>query len=305
MLFREKWLEAAERKDSVLCAGLDPAEPAMGRGEKGLPDIPDFGVIPSSQKREWSFRYIEAVAPYCAALKPNLNYWKGPKDGSVLREIVIYAHSLGMVVIEDSKLADIGPTNDAGFFYAAQRGVDAVTFSPFAGNIREAVGQAHTRGLGLISMVLMSNPEYEREKNKLVKIDPPDNSRKLHYYLEDCVSFEGNTYVRQYVQLACDATEYGADGIVIGAPSKNNHISEDEIFRVSIYTPVGGIALLPGVGAQGGEAETIWKHFGSEEVIVNVGRELMFPNGSRSTPEQQAAKAKEYQEMLNQLRKAA
>ncbi len=35
--FREKWLEAVKEKNSVLCAGLDPAEFGMGRGEKGLP----------------------------------------------------------------------------------------------------------------------------------------------------------------------------------------------------------------------------------------------------------------------------
>lgn len=301
MTLKEKWKEAVERKDSVLCAGLDPAEHSMDRGERGLPK--EIYQSPSELKRNWSLNYVEAVAPYCAALKPNTNYWKGPVDGFALKEITKYAHELGMVVIEDSKLADIGSTNDAGLFYAQQRGVDAVTFSPFAGNMKEAVDQAHARDLGLIGMVLMSNPEYALEKDKLMRIVVSDPKRS-HYYLEDCVLLGDDVYVRQYIQLAHDATEYELDGIVIGAPSPSNHIKEYEIDRVSLYTG-GKVVLLAGVGTQGGEASIIWKYYKPDQVIVNVGRELMFPNGSNSTPEQQATKAREYQEMLNRLRKAA
>ncbi|GAH49542.1 unnamed protein product, partial [marine sediment metagenome] len=68
MPFRQKWLEAVEKKNSVLCAGLDPAEFNMGRRDKGLPE----GV----NKYGWAMRYIGAVAPFVAAIKPNLQYWK-------------------------------------------------------------------------------------------------------------------------------------------------------------------------------------------------------------------------------------
>jgi len=79
MKFLEKWLEAVNKKNSVLCAGLDPAEFEMERGEKGLPEGID--------KKEWSLRYIEAVAPYCAAIKPNIQYWKGGGDLKDLQDI--------------------------------------------------------------------------------------------------------------------------------------------------------------------------------------------------------------------------
>jgi hypothetical protein len=39
MTFREKWLEVVEKKNTVLCAGLDPAIFEMERAEKGLPDF--------------------------------------------------------------------------------------------------------------------------------------------------------------------------------------------------------------------------------------------------------------------------
>lgn len=287
--FRKKWLEAVEAKGSILCAGLDPAVSMMGRGEKGLPKTAD--------KLAWSLSYLDAVAPYCAAIKPNVQYWKGIGDAKSLYEINMTAHQLGLVVIEDTKLADIGSTNDAGAFYAGTR-ADAVTFSPFAGNLEEATQQAHARGLGLISMCLMSNPEFEREKMKLVTITEANKS----HFVTDIRRMGEQSFVPQYVQLAHDAIKYDADGVVIGAPSEKNHITEEEVLTVRAYVGDEMLILVPGVGAQGGEANVIWKYFGKDNVIVNVGRALMLPKGSQSTPEQQRRTAEEYRDMLNDLR---
>lgn len=300
MGFREKWLEVVDRKNSVLCTGLDPAEFEMRRGEKGLPAGTD--------KLSWAFQYIEAVAPYCVALKPNIQYWKKHTGGDCRRksdmdalvEITAMAHARDLVVIDDSKLADIGDTNDAGLYHSQDKSYDAVTFSPFAGNLEEAAKQAHARNLGLISMVLMSNPEYEREKNKLVPISPDEG--EPYYIYTDVIDIGEKSYVKQYIQLAHDAGKFGLDGVVIGAQSGKNHIKEEEIATVRYYVGDEMLILLPGVGAQGGEASAIWKYFDKKNVIVNVGRELMFPQGSESTPEQQAEAAKKYRDMLNELR---
>jgi orotidine-5'-phosphate decarboxylase len=288
--FRELWRETVDKKNSVLCAGLDPAEFDMGRGEKGLAE----DIV----KGGWALGYVDSVAPYCAAIKPNIQYWKGEGDLKALARICRHAHGLGLVVIDDSKLADIGSTNDAGVFYANQR-ADAVTFSPFAGNMREAVKQAHDREIGLIPMCLMSNPEYEREKNKLVHIIDGTG-----YDVNDFIDANGEDHVKQYIQLAHDADEFKADGLVIGAPSPKNHITEEEIERVRGYVMKEMLVLLPGVGAQGGEADIIWKYFGRDSVIVNVGRSLMFPKGSSSTNRDHKETAKQYQGMLNKLRAA-
>jgi orotidine-5'-phosphate decarboxylase len=286
--FKEKWLEAVENKNSVLCAGLDPAEFSMEREGKGLPE----GV----NKKKWALDYIKAVAPFCAAVKPNFQYWKSKGDINSLHAISKLSHDLGLVVIDDSKLADIGSTNDAGIFYAAQR-ADAVTFSPFAGNMKEASEQAKSRKIGIIGMCLMSNPEYEREKNKLVDMSKDDEWKD--FAINDISSF--NT-VKQYLQLAFHANKFGLEGIVVGAPSSKNHIEESEIKKISYYFGNNGLILLPGVGAQGGEADTIWKYFGKNNVIVNVSRSLMLPKGSNSTTKQQAETARQYRDMLNELR---
>jgi len=290
MKFLDKWLEAVEKKGSVLCAGLDPADSVMGRGEKGLPK--------GSIKYGWALDYISAVAPFCAALKPNVQYWKGDREMEDLSLLVDEAQKLGMVVIDDSKLADIGSTNDAGIYYAAQKGFDAVTVAPFAGNLEEIAKQAQARDIGAISMCLMSNPEYETQKNKWVNVIVDEAYRGM----EDLREIDGVPHVMQYLQLAHDSQKFGLDGIVIGAPSKNNHITEYEIENVRSYVGGNMLVLLEGVGAQGGEVDVILKEFGKDRVIVNVGRSLMFPNGSRSTPEQQAVAAKHYMDKLNSLR---
>ena len=289
MIFKEEWLEAVERKNSVLCAGLDPAEHDMGRGEQGLPS----GVT----KGDWAFNYVEAVAPYCAAIKPNSQYWRRNVDRATLKQITGLAHTLGMVVIEDAKLADIGETNDAGFFSMGHIGVDAVTYSPFAGNISEASAQATERDIGIICMCLMSNPQYARQKNMLVECG--DSFPILN---QDIVHIEGVAHTKQYIYLANKCEADGIDGLVIGAPSPKNHLTEEELAKVRHYVGASMLVLLPGVGAQGGEAKLIWNHFGKDNVIVNVGRSLMFPKGSNSTPEEQAEQARYYQKMLNEAR---
>ena len=62
------------------------------------------------------------------------------------------------------------------------------------------------------------------------------------------------------------------------------------------------LKLVPGIGKQGGEVVMLAKHFNKDELIANVGRALMFPNGAYSGPEDWVAAAKEYKEMLNKLR---
>lgn len=286
--FSRAWLETAARRDSVLCAGLDPPTAELGRGERGL--------APGVDRRAWALGYVEAVAPFCAALKPNVQYWKGPGDVEILEEACTAARDLGLLVIEDAKLADIGSTNDAGFFYAARR-ADAVTFAPFAGNVSEAVEQARTRGIGIIVLCLMSNPEYAGEKNK--RRAAGDRPRSPG----GSESPRGAEPEPQYLELAAAARAAGADGVVVGAPSPANHVTEAELVAVAERIGPGTVVLMPGVGAQGGDVAGVWRAFGEGQVIVNAGRALMFPAGSRSTPAEQAEAARSLNAELNRLRR--
>ncbi len=259
MSFAEKWKNAVEKKNSILCVGLDPAE----YGQR-----PDYSLPQGVNKLEWCLGFVEKIAPFAAAVKPNRNYVKDLSRAE-LKTLVDCIHAKGMIAIDDSKLADIGETNDAGFYHARQEGYDAVTYAPFPGNTKEAVTQAHAKGLGLIALVLMSNPEFEVIKNATIR------------------GLKGFEY------FAVQAAEYGCDGIVVGAPSPSNHVKDEEVRRVREI--VGErLVLMPGVGTQGGEAAAILSAFG-DNVIANVGRAILYA----SDP---AKKAEEYRNILNKLR---
>ena len=284
MSFKDAWLEAVKKKGSVLCAGFDPVDFAM-REKETLPEDAD--------RYRWAMSYLAAVAPHVAAVKYNTNFWQQENDESIVRDVVFQAHKKDLVVIEDSKLRDVGSSNAAGLFYAAQRGADAVTFSPFAGNMQDMSNSAKEKNIGVISMCLMSNPEFANKKDMLVRVNPVD------YDNDDIVVVDSNPYVHNYKRLAHDARLYKMDGIVIGAPGGKSHITEFEIDRARYYAGDDMLILLPGVGAQGGEAAYIWNYFDPDNVIVNVSRALMFPKGG-----DHATAAEHYKNMLNKLRRA-
>jgi orotidine-5'-phosphate decarboxylase len=290
--FRDAWFESVEKKNSILCAGIDPAEYIMGRSEKGS------GLPAGINKRDWVLKYAEAVEPYSAAFKPNLRYFKGEGDNELLKELGLFAQDKGIVYIQDSKEADIGETNDAGIFNAALAGAHAVTLAPFAGNMKEAAGQGRDRGIGLITMGLMSSPDYANVKNMWVDISDDVNN----YDVRDIQAIEGHPHVKFYMKQVRDANRFGLAGIVLGAPSSTNHITEQEIERVKYYSGDLLLKLVPGLGKQGGEVTMLAKYFNTNELIANVGRALMFPNGSYSDIDDWIAASKEYKEMLNGLR---
>ncbi len=272
MDFANKWYQAVLEKDSVVCAGLDPAEFDMGRGRKGLPEGVDKG--------QWALEYVEAVAPYCAAVKPNIQYWKDIGDMKTLTKISKLAHEEGMVVIDDSKLSDIGSTNEAGFYYTNKHLADAVTYAPFAMNIEEAAEQGKNWNVGVIALCIMSNPQFEVMKNAKVTYDGKE--------------------MRMFEYIAMQCGEHDISGVVIGAPSDDNHITEEEIATARQYLS-NLLVLMPGVGEQGGEAKKIYEQFGKDEVIVNVGRSFMFPGKDSSWDEA----GQYYKDMLNKARKVA
>ena len=289
---RDAWFEAVDKKNSILCAGVDPADYLMGRTDKGA------GLPVGTNKRDWSLSYVEAVAPFAAAIKPNLRYFSRGGDSELLDEMCMLAHDKGLIFIQDSKEADIGETNDAGIFGAALRGAHAVTIAPFAGNMKEAAGQGKDRGIGIITMGLMSSPDYLNVKNMWVDVsDDVDN-----YEVNDIQAIDGKPHVRFYMKQVRDANRFGLAGIVLGAPSSSNHITEEEVAKVKNYSGNLLLKLVPGIGKQGGEVVMLAKHFNKDELIANVGRALMFPNGAYSGPEDWVAAAKEYKEMLNKLR---
>ena len=285
-----RYKNVSEKKGSLLCAGLDPVDFRLGRGNEGLP--PDY------DKEDWCVECIASVAPYVCAIKLNTRYWldRGDEDVSMLKRIIEFAKKdHGLLVIEDSKLSDIGSTNDAGIYYADERGADTLTIAPYAGNMEETQRYALKRGIDLITMCLISNPEFELQKNKLVPVNDSEEFDE-----SDIVKLgDGRTFVKQYTHDAKTAADCGIAGIVIGV---SNHVTSYEVSIAMRYSRDDTLVLMPDIGAQGGEIEGIREHIPSDNLIVNVGRGLIFPNGSESEQKEQAQAAKNHRDMINSLR---
>ena len=253
MNFKDRWLNCVAQKKSLLCVGLDPAE--FGQRDQAELTL-------GQSKLQWSLDIIEQVAPYACAIKPNRNYYKD-FSRSEMQTLTAAIHAHGLLAIDDSKIADIGATVDAGLFHAKQEGFDAVTFAPFAGNTLEAATSAAKHDIALISLVLMSNPEFVSTKS---------------------AEFNGEA---GYEFFAHEASAHPAiEAVVIGAPSSNNHITTEEV--ITIKRIIGErLVLMPGVGAQGGEMDFMIKTFG-RRLMVNVGRAIF-------QAKDPATMAKEYQ----------
>lgn len=254
-----RWHDIRTQKNSTVVAGLDPAVFSMGRGEKGLPEGAD--------KLAWCLAYIDAVAPYVAALKPNAGYFGDVGDREILKQCITRAHEHGLLVIIDAKIAEIGSTADAWIYDYAQLGADMVTFAPYAGNIPEVVTHAHERGVGAITMGLMSNPEYKREM-----------------FFEA----QGVPLWKHRVQESLAA---GVDGIVVGGTYTKDATAFIGVVDMTKNTEV--LYLVPGIGDQGGSVEAFFASgIPKERCMISSSRGLMFPNRNKSHPSDQAEAAK-------------
>jgi orotidine-5'-phosphate decarboxylase len=228
--------EAAQSKNSRIVLALDfPFEAAENR-EK---------VLVKAQ------RVLKAVHPYVCAVKINhhLVLPLGTFDG--VAQLVDQLRGQGLLAIMDAKVNDIGNTNQviAEYYYAA--GFDAIIANPFVGweeGLKPLFEVSKRLNRGVILLTYMSHKGASEGYGQTI-IDPETGEK-----------------TEQYVAFAKKALKWGADGVVAGAtyPEKIAEIKQILKDKVDIYSP--------GVGAQGGAAETAVKA-GANYLIV--GREIV------------------------------
>lgn len=250
MSFRKKWAQATQRKSTLLCVGLDPTE----FGQRENQTIPE-----NFNKLEWCLNIVDQVFHYAAAIKINRNFIRDLSRAET-KQLVDKIHNYGMVAIDDAKLSDLGSSNHAGLYQAKMEGFDAVTFSPFPGNTKEVASQAAKLDIGVIALVLMSNPEYEKIKTATI----------------DGLPF--------YEFIAKEAVVNNIDGVVIGAISQSNHLRPEEINKVCNILK-DQVVLVPGVGQQEGSADLHIELFGNR-TIVNVGRSIVYTTSPNQSAKQ-------------------
>lgn len=267
MGFIGRYEKARSEKRSVLCAGIDPVSQFMEPGKNAI----DQRYFDDSSEVEGMLNFcldsIGNVTDYCCAIKPNMQFVM-PFGLDMYKKMNKLAHEHGLVSILDNKLGDIGSTNKSSFYWAKQAGFDALTFSPFAGNIEEATKEAHKFDLGLIVLTLMTNPEAK-------------------YFMREA-NIGGKT---GYAWISQEIGRVGADGAVVGS----THTTKEEILAIRGAIGQDKVILIPGIGAQGGDLSGTIDAFG-KNILVNVGRGVLYAGN-------QKAEAKKYNEMLNALMK--
>ena len=234
-------LRAATDARGPLCAGIDPHASLLASW--GLTD--DVAGL-----ERFTMTAVEALAGEVAMVKPQSAFFERHGSGgiAVLERAVRAARELGALVLLDVKRGDIGSTAqgyaDAYLDPAAPLASDAITVSPFlgVGSLEPIMVTAEKHGAGVFVLALTSNPEGPQ--------------------VQHARTAEGPT-VAGAVLAALAARNAGAEplgsfGAVVGAT----------IGRTDEDLMVNGPLLVPGVGAQGGSAESVRAVFG--EAVRNV-----------------------------------
>jgi orotidine-5'-phosphate decarboxylase len=193
---------------------------------------------------------LEAVNPYICAVKINHHLVLPLGTFNGIQKLIKKIHEKGLLAIMDCKANDIGTTNQVitEYYYAA--GFDALIANPFVGweeGLKPIFDIARKLQRGVILLTYMSHKGANEG------------------YGQTIYDEETGAKTKQYISFAKKALKWNADGVVVGAtyPEKIREIREILRENVPIYSP--------GIGVQGGKAETALKA-GTRYLIV--GRDI-------------------------------
>lgn len=240
-------------RGTVLCLGLDPDPSALPAGFR--PDLP--GV------EAFARLLLESALPFAAAVKPNLAFFEAfGSAGLAALERLRASIPADVPVVIDAKRGDIGSTaaRQAVALFDAL-GADAVTVNPYLGE--EAVGPLLER-LDRFAYVLCrtSNPGAAEIQGLVVEADPANEAPAEPLWAR----------VARRVQAWGPG---GTVGLVVGATAAA------DLAAIRAIAP-GMAMLVPGIGAQGGDADAVLRHGPARTppagnrpgagLLVNVGR---------------------------------
>ena len=252
MTFLEQLKEAERRNQSMLCVGLDP-EPAK---------FPAHLQGDASKIYDFCAAIVDATADLVISFKPQIAYFAAHRAEDQLEKLMQHMRATAphVPVILDAKRGDIGSTAAQYAIEAFERyGADAVTLSPFMGFDSVQPYLAY-HGKGAFLLCRTSNPggdDLQAQRLSSVSGEP-----LLYEHIAKLAQGEWNTN--------------GQLGLVVGATYPNEI---ERVRQVAPHVPL----LIPGVGAQGGDAAATvkagWKAQNGETtapIIVNSSRAVLY-----------------------------
>ena len=272
MRFTDRLQAAQTRARSMLCVGLDPEParfPSAWRGDAGR--IHDFCA-----------EIVNATKDKVCAFKPQIAYFAAHRAEDQLERLMAHIRRVApdVPVILDAKRGDIGATAQQYAREAFERyQADAVTLSPFMG-LDSIEPYMSFDGRGLILLCRTSNPGGSDLQNQLLA-----NGERLYEHIAR--------------QAAGAWNRNGQLGLVVGATFPA------EIQRVRELAPTLPL-LIPGVGAQGGEAQATvragWRGSAGQTtgaVVVNSSRAVLYASAGDDFAQAARAVAEQTRQQLN------
>jgi orotidine-5'-phosphate decarboxylase len=243
---------------TVLCLGLDPDPATMPDGfSRDLAGLERYATL-----------VVEAAAPHAAAIKPNLAFFEAYGSPGIAVLERIRARLPGdLPVLADAKRGDIGSTAARQAVALFDRlAADAVTVNPYLG--AEAIAPLLERADRFAYVLCRTSNPGAGELQDLVVAEDPE------------AGFPAEPLHRRVARRVATWGPGGTVGLVVGgtAPAE----------LAGIRATVPGLAfLVPGVGAQGGEAAAVLEHGMASAapaggragggLLVNVSRAIANP----------------------------
>ena len=268
-MITDKLIDGIIAMQNPTCVGLDTLfdylPDDMRAGAKTFDDV-------AERVLEFNKKIIDSVYDIVPSVKVQIAYYEmyGVAGMKAYYETLKYAAEKGLVVIADAKRNDIGST--ASCYAKAFLGEtqvndeiikafpsDYVTVNGYLGSdgIVPFVEQCEKYDKGIFVLVKTSNPSGAEIQNMIL-----DNGMPMYEYVGGLVEKWGESTIGQY--------GYSAVGAVVGA----THPTEAARLRAVLPHT---FFLIPGYGAQGGNAEMLKSCFGANGLggVVNNSRGIL------------------------------
>ena len=268
-MITDKLIDGIIATQNPTCVGLDTLfdylPDDMKAGAKTFEDV-------AERVLEFNKNLIDSICDIVPSVKVQIAYYEmyGVAGMKAYYETLKYAAQKGLVVIADAKRNDIGSTascyakaflgdtqvNDNAFSAFPS---DYVTVNGYLGSdgILPFVEQCEKNDKGIFVLVKTSNPSGAEIQNMKL-----DNGQYMYEYVGGLVEKWGESTVGKY--------GYSAVGAVVGATHPTEAARLREILPHTFF-------LIPGYGAQGGNAEMLKSCFAANGLggVVNNSRGIL------------------------------
>ena len=268
-MITDKLIEKIIEMQNPTCVGLDtlfdylPDE--MKAGAKTFEDV-------AERVLEFNKKIIDNVYDIVPSVKVQIAYYEmyGAAGMKAYYETLRYAAEKGLVVIADAKRNDIGSTASCyakaflGETQVNEESIQAfpsdyVTVNGYLGSdgIVPFVEECEKYDKGIFVLVKTSNPSGAEIQNMVL-----ENGVPMYEYMGGLVEKWGESTIGKY--------GYSAVGAVVGATHPTEAARLREVLPHTFF-------LIPGYGAQGGNAEMLKSCFGKDGLggVVNNSRGIL------------------------------